>query len=130
MTTINKPHERRVGDTSKVYSAILNAKNVSGVDTVKDLTGLSVTFTMINAATGVAKVSAQSATIVTALSGIVSYDFLAADVDTAGVFWGSFRVTESAETDTYPASPSEGPIWIHSATQTAQDVYAAAMAGE
>ena len=130
MTTINKPHERRVGDTSKVYSAILNAKNVSGVDAVKDLTGLSVTFTMINAATGVAKVSAQSATIVTALSGIVSYDFLAADVDTAGVFWGSFRVTESVETDTYPASPSEGPIWIHSATQTAQDVYAAAMAGE
>ena len=130
MTTINKPHERRVGDTSKVYSAILNAKNVSGVDTVKDLTGLSVTFTMINAATGVAKVSAQSATIVTALSGIVSYDFLAADVDTAGIFWGSFRVTESAQTDTYPASPSEGPIWIHSATQTAQDVYAAAMAGE
>jgi hypothetical protein len=130
MTTINKPHERRVGDTSKVYSAILNAKNVSGVDTVKDLTGLSVTFTMINAATGVAKVSAQAATIVTALSGIVSYDFIAADVDTAGVYWGSFRVTESVETDTYPASPSEGPIWIHSATQTAQDVYAAAMAGE
>ena len=130
MTTINKPHERRVGDTSKVYSAILNAKNVSGVDTVKDLTGLSVTFTMINAATGVAKVSAQSATIVTALSGIVSYDFLAADVDTAGIFWGSFRVTESAETDTYPASPSEGPIWIHGDTQTAQDVYAAARAGE
>ena len=130
MTTINKPHERRVGDTSKVYSAILTAKNVSGVDTVKDLTGLSVTFTMINAATGVAKVSAQSATIVTALSGIVSYDFIAADVDTAGVFWGSFRVTESVETDTYPASPSEGPIWIHSATQTAQDVYAAAMADE
>ena len=119
-----------MGDTSKVYSAILNAKNVSGVDTVKDLTGLSVTFTMINAATGVAKVSAQSATIVTAVSGIVSYDFIAADVDTAGVFWGSFRVTESVETDTYPASPSEGPIWIHSATQTAQDVYAAAMAGE
>ena len=130
MTIINKPHERRVGDTSKVYSAILNAKNVSSVDTVKDLTGLSVTFTMINAATGVVKVSAQSATIVTAVSGIVSYDFIAADVDTAGVFWGSFRVTESVETDTYPASPSEGPIWIHSATQTAQDVYAAAMAGE
>ena len=130
MSTINEPHQRRVGDASKVYSAILTAKNSSGVDTAKNLTGLSVTFTMINAATGVAKVSAQSATIVTALSGIVSYDFVAADVDTAGVYWGSFKVTESLETDTYPAAPSEGPIWIHSATQTAQDVYAAAMAGE
>jgi len=130
MSTINEPHQRRVGDTSKVYSAILTAKNSSGVDTPKNLTGLSVTFTMINAGTGVAKVSAQSATIVTALSGIVSYDFVAADVDTAGVYWASFKVTESLETDTYPASPSEGPIWIHSATQTAQDVYAAAMAGE
>ena len=130
MTTVNKPHERRVGDTSKVYSAILTAKNVSSVDTVKNLTGLSVTFTMINAATGVAKVSAQSATIVTALSGIVSYDFVSNDVDTAGIFWGSFKVTESTETDTYPAAPNEGPIWIHSATQTAQQAYAAAKAAE
>mgnify|MGYP003662149304 CR=1 FL=1 len=128
--TANKPHERRVGDTTKVYSAILTAKNSSGVDTAKNLTGLSVTFTMINAATGVAKVAAASATIVTAASGIVSYDFVSADVDTAGIYWGSFKVTESAETDTYPAAPCEGPIWIHSATQTAQQAYAATKAAE
>ena len=126
--TTNNPHERRVGDTAKVYSAVLTYKSTAGVDTAKDLTGLSVTFTMVNAATGVAKVSAAAATIVTAASGIVSYDFQAADVDTAGVFWGSFIVTESAETDTYPASPAEGPIWIHSATQTALEVYEDAMA--
>jgi len=41
MTTINEPHQRRVGDTSKIYSAILTAKNASGVDTPKNLTGLS-----------------------------------------------------------------------------------------
>lgn len=130
--TTNKPHERRVGDTTKVYSAILKYKDTATppVDQVKNLTGLSVTFTMINAATGVAKVSAAAATIVTAASGIVSYDFQAANVDTAGIYWGSFIVTESAETDTYPASPCEGPIWIHSASQTAQQAYAAAVAGE
>jgi hypothetical protein len=125
--TQNKPHERRVGDTTKVYSAVLTAKSTSGVDTAKDVTGLTITFTMINAATGAVKVSAQAATIVTAASGIVKYDFVAADVDTAGVYWGTFVVTESAETDSYPASPAQGPIWIHSATQTAQQAYRAAL---
>jgi len=127
--TVNVPHERRVGDTAKVYSAILKYKDTSTppADQVKNLTGLSVTFTMINAATGVAKVSAASATIVTAASGIVSYDFVSADVDTTDIYWGSFKVTESAETDTYPAAPCEGPIWIHSATQTAQQAYDAAL---
>ena len=125
----NTPHERRVGDTTKVYSAVLTYKSTAGVDTAKDLTGLSVTFTMINAATAAVKVDAQAATIVTAASGIVSYDFQAADVDAAGVYWGSFVVTESAETDTYPASPAEGPIWIHTATQTALDAYEVELAG-
>jgi hypothetical protein len=129
--SLNAPHQRRVGDTAKVYSAILTAKNSAGVDTPKNLTGLSVTFTMINAATGVAKVSAASATVVTAASGIVSYDFQAADVNTAGIYWASFKVIESSETDTYPASPSEGPIWIHGNDgTTAQQAYAAAVASE
>ena len=128
MSVANKPHERRVGDTTKVYSAVLTAKNSSGVDTAKNLTGLSVTFTMINAATGTTKVSAAAATIVTSASGIVSYDFMSADVDTAGIYWGSFVVTESTETDTYPAATADGPIWIHSATQTAKAAYEAAVA--
>ena len=83
--TQNVPHERRVGDTTKVYSAVLKYTDTAGVDTVKNLTGLSVTFTLINAATGVTKVSAAAATIVTAASGIVSYDFVSADVDTAPI---------------------------------------------
>ena len=127
---VNDPHERRVGDTVKVYGANLVYKDNSSppADVAKNLTGHSVTFTMINAATGATKVSAAAATIVTAASGIVSYDFTAADVDTAGIYWGSFRVTESAETDTYPAAPCDGVIWIHSATQTAQEAYDAAVA--
>ena len=131
MTTIvNEPHERRVGDTVTVYSANLVAKDNSSppADAVKVLTGLTVTFTMINAATLATKVSAAAATIVTAASGIVSYDFVSADVDTAGIYWGSFNVVESAESGTYPASPCDGIIWIHSATQTAQQAYDAAVA--
>ena len=132
-TIINEPHERRAGDTTKVYSANLVYKDNSTppADTPKNLTGLSVTFTMINTATGAVKVNAAAATIVTAASGIVSYDFVAADVDTPGVYCGSFVVTESAEPDTYPASPTTGPIWIHGpigSLQTAQEAYDAAVA--
>ena len=107
--SLNKPHERRVGDTTQTYSAILQAKNTSGVMTAKDLTGLSVTFSMVNAATGATKVSGQSATIVTAASGIVAYDFAAGDVDTPGIYWGRFTVTQSNETNTYPADPRDAP---------------------
>ena len=123
----NKPHERRVGDTQQTYSAILQAKNTSGVMVPKDLTGLTVTFSMVNAATGATKVSNQAATIVTAASGIVSYDFASADVNTPGIYWGRFTVTQSSETSTYPADPTDGIIWIHAHTQTAQQAYEAAL---
>ena len=123
----NKPHERRVGDTQQTYSAILQAKNTSGVMTPKDLTGLSVTFSMVNAATGATKVSSQPATIVTAASGIVSYDFATADVNTPGIYWGRFTVTQSGETNTYPADPTDAIIWIHGHAQTAQQAYEAAL---
>ena len=123
----NKPHERRVGDTQQTYSAILQAKNTSGVMVPKDLTGLTVTFSMVNAATGATKVSNQAATIVTAASGIVSYDFASADVNTPGIYWGRFTVTQSGETNTYPADPTDGIIWIHGHTQTAQQAYEAAL---
>jgi len=123
----NKPHERRIGDTQQTYSAILQAKNTSGVMVPKDLTGLTVTFSMVNAATGATKVSSQAATIVTAASGIVSYDFKTSEVDTAGIYWGRFTVTQSAETNTYPADPTDGIIWIHGHTQTAQQAYELAL---
>ena len=127
MSTANPPHERRIGDTTATYSAILQAKNTSGVMVPKDLTGLSVTFAMVNAATGAVKVNNAAATVVTAASGIVSYDFQPADVDTAGVYWGSFTVTQSGETNTYPASPQDGLIWIHGDNKTALEAYAEAV---
>jgi hypothetical protein len=128
MSTANTPHERRVGDTTVTYSAILQAKNTSGVMVPKDLSGLSVTFSMVNAATGTVKVNNAAATIVTAASGIVSYDFAAGDVDTPGVYWGSFTVTQSSETNTYPANPKDGLIWIHGDDQTAVEAYSEAIA--
>ena len=127
MSTANSPHERRVGDTATTYSAILQAKNTNNVMVPKDLTGLSVAFSMVNAATGAVKVSNAAATIVTALSGIVSYDFQSADVDTPGVYWGSFTVTQSGETNTYPAAPKDGLIWIHGDDKTALEAYAEAV---
>jgi len=127
MSTANTPHERRVGDTATTYSAILQAKSTNNVMVPKDLTGLSVTFSMVNAATGAVKVSNAAATIVTAVSGIVSYDFQSADVDTPGVYWGSFTVTQSGETNTYPAAPKDGLIWIHGDDKTALEAYADAV---
>ena len=127
MSTANTPHERRVGDTATTYSAILQAKNASGIMTAKDVTGLTVTFSMVNAATGAVKVNNAAATVITAASGIVSYDFQSADVDTPGVYWGSFTVTQSGETNTYPASPKDGIIWIHGDDKTALEAYAEAV---
>ena len=127
MSTANTPHERRVGDTATTYSAILQAKNTSGIMTPKDVTGLTVTFSMVNAATGAVKISNAAATIITAASGIVSYDFQASDVDTPGVYWGSFTVTQSGETNTYPASPKDGIIWIHADDKTALEAYTEAV---
>ena len=127
MSTANPPHERRVGDTATTYSAILQAKSTNNVMVPKDLTGLSVTFSLVNAATGAVKVNNAAATIVTAASGIVSYDFQSADVDTPGVYWGSFTVTQSGETNTYPAAPKDGLIWIHGDNKTALEAYAEAV---
>lgn len=131
--TANTPHDRTVGDLVIAYTGQLMRMDDSTppASVVNNLTGKTVTFTMYNAATKVVKVNAQAATVVIAASGLVKYDFAAADVDTAGIFWGSFRVTESGETDTYPTMPTEGPIWIHHIDgTTAQQAYAAAKAAE
>ena len=115
MSTPNKPHIRRVGDTIKVYSAVITFKDTAGVDEDATLAG-TYTFTMINAATGVVKVSAAAATIIDAAARIVGYTFVAAEVDTPGIYWTSFVETVSGETDTFPAEPSEGLIYINGDT--------------
>ena len=123
-------HRRRVGDTRTVLPVTLQQANEYGVLTAVDLTGLSVTFSMVNAATGATKIAATSTgvSVVTAASGTVNYDFSAAGVDTAGVYYGTFRVTQSSETDAFPVAQKGLKICIDSATQTAEEAYAAALA--
>lgn len=123
----NVPHEIRQGDTSKPLYAELQYKNASGTLVARDVTGLTVTFQMVNAADGTVKVSGGTVTAVTAASGIVSYSFSTSDVDTPGIFWGSFTVTDSGKTDTYPVSPKQAVIWVHGDTQTAKEAYEEAL---
>ncbi len=129
MTAANLPHERRVGDTVKVLEAYLKYRDSAGDATAYDLSGKTVTFSMINKATGTAKVTDQAAVIVTAASGLVRYDFQSADVDTAGVFLGFFTVTDSGETDTYPAVPTACQVWIHGDSETAEQAYKRVLRG-
>lgn len=67
-----------------------------------DITGnLGVSFHMRDAA-GTVKID-TAATVVTAASGIVRYDWLAADTDTAGTFQAEFEVTYSdGKIETFP----------------------------
>jgi hypothetical protein len=119
---------RRVGDTREALSAYIKAYNEAGVLTVEDLTGSAVTFTLINLADGTTKVSGAAATVDDATTGKVSYDFVAADVDTAGKFAASFIVTTSAETSHFPVGQAELIIFIDSDTQTGLQAYEAAIA--
>lgn len=127
MSVKDKPFEVRVGDTLVVLAAELYRLNTSGVEAAADLTGDTVTFTMINAATGTVVVNAAAAVVDTAASGLVHYDLQAADVATAGVYWYTFRQVESTEKASFPVNPKQGVIWIHSNTQTAQEAYRAAI---
>ena len=122
-------HTRHVGDTITVLECYLEAKNATGVLTAKSLAGLDVPqFKMINTVDGVTKVSlsATGVTVVDASGGLVRKDFAAADVDTAGIYRGFFVVTDSEETDHYPAIKNDLLIKIDSDTQTAQEAYDAA----
>jgi hypothetical protein len=94
-----------------------------------DLSGLTVEFSMVNAATGTVKVAktATGITVVSAAAGTVNYDFSEAGVDTAGIFWGTFTVTQSGETDAFPVKSQDLKILFDSATQTAQQAYNAAV---
>lgn len=119
---------RRVGDTREALSAYIKAYNEAGVLTVEDLTGSTVTFTMINMADGVTKVSAASATVDDATAGKASYTFVSADVDTAGKYAASFEVTTSGATSNFPVGRQDLVVLIDSGTQTAEVAYEAAVA--
>ena len=122
-------HRRRVGDTRTVLPVTLQQPNDSGVLAVVDLTGKTVSFKMVNAATNAVEIALTSTgvSVVTAASGTVNYDFSGAGVDTAGVYWGTFVVTESAETDSFPVRTQDLRILIDSDTQTAEEAYQSAL---
>jgi len=122
-------HRRRVGDLRTVLPVTLQQPDSSGALAAINLTGLSVTFKMINAADGSTKIAATSTgvTVVTAASGTVNYDFSSGGVDEAGVFWGTFLVTESGQTDAVPVQPTDLVIEISSDTVKAWDAYRAAV---
>ena len=122
---------RAVGDLRTVLSVTLQQPNESGVLTIVNLTGLSVTFSMFNAADGSTKMAATSTgiTIVSAAAGTVDYDFSAAGVDTAGVFYGVFHVIESGQSDAIPVRAKDLKIiFDRPGIQTGEEAYAAAFA--
>ena len=122
-------HRRRVGDLRTVLSVTLQQPDSTGTLSAVNLTGLSVTFKMINAADGTTKIAATSTgvTVVTAASGAVNYDFSSGGVDAAGVFLGTFLVTESTQTDAFPVNAKHLKIVIDSDTQTGEEAYQAAV---
>jgi hypothetical protein len=131
MTTPPAPvqqiHRRRQGDTRTVLPVTLQQPDSAGVLQPVNLTGLTVTFTMVNAADSTTKINAASATIVTAASGAVNYDFTSANVDTPGIYWGTFSVSQSGETDAFPVASKGLKILIDGPTKTAEEAYAEAI---
>lgn len=57
------------------------------------MVGGTVTFSMKRKRTGTIKVNAASAVIVSDIGGTVKYNWASGDVDTPGVYYGSFKVT-------------------------------------
>lgn len=123
----NKPHEIRQDDELKTWSGVCRYIDSTGTDVVQDLTGYACTFTMINHADGTVVIDADPATIVTAASGLVSYDFAAADVATPGVYWVTIKATSGGKVASFPVRPGDSVVWIHGANQTAQEAYRAAV---
>ena len=122
------PFEIRPGNTLAVLESILKRKGTDGVLAVRDLTGsTSVKFSMVNAATGVTTIDEEAATIVTANAGLVRFTFSEAQVATPGIYHYTWTEYVSTAHASYPVRTRDGVIWIHSATQTAQQAYQAAL---
>lgn len=67
-----------------------------------DLSSSTVTFRMISDADDSVKINNAAATIDSAADGNVSYAWAAADVDTAGTYWGFWDRTSGGLTARYP----------------------------
>jgi len=106
-------HTRHITDKRTVLPATLSQPNASGVDTAVNLTGLTVEFKMVNAAgTDVIAQTATGVTVTTAASGEVQYDFATAGVATAGRYYAYFVVTDTGDTDHFPAGARDLVVCI------------------
>lgn len=127
--TLAAPHIRRVGDRRTLLSVTLQQADSTGVLAAMNLTGATVSFKMINAATGATKIAATTTgvTVISAAAGTVDYAFSSTGVDEAGVYWGTFIVTGSGVSDSVPVRQNELRIVIDSDTQPGEEAYAAAV---
>ena len=128
-STATDPFEVRPGNSLTAIESILKRKGADGVLAVRDLTGsTSVKFSVVNAASGAAVITEASATIVTPSAGLVRYSLSASSFTAAGIYHYTWREYVGAAHADYPVRPRDGVIWVHSATQTAQEAYDAAIA--
>lgn len=122
-----EPYELRIGDSLVALDVELFRSNASGVSEAADLTGHTVTFTLINAADGTTLIDADSVTITTADEGRVRYEWDAADITTAGTYRGTFVATSGGKNASFPVNPKSLEVWIHGPNQTAEEAYQAAV---
>ena len=101
---------RQVGDIGIALAATLKRPNGD----VVDLNGLTVKFTMVHSNSGAVKVAESSTGVSTtdADAGEVQKVFLAADVDTVGIYHAYFVVEHSGGQDTFPAKTGEMEVSI------------------
>ena len=96
-------HHRHVGDTLTVLPLQLKQDDVNGVAQAVDLTGLSVSFRMLNDANvEVVANSTSRVTVTDAANGELHVDFEPQDVASAGNFYGYITVSDTGENDTFP----------------------------
>lgn len=96
-------HSIAVGDTLTPLGCQLKQLGTTGTLGVVNLTGLTVKFTMVDAAgTVIVNEATTGVSVTDAANGKVQYDFQAADVVAAGTFYGWFTVYSGTEHDTYP----------------------------
>jgi hypothetical protein len=109
-------HYVTVGDTLTPMGAQLKQRGADGTYAAVDLTGLTVKFSLVaEDGTLVVDETTTGVTVEDAEEGKVSYDFQAADVDTAGTYYGWFHVYDSTERDTYPVDGRKFRIEISEA---------------
>ena len=107
-TNNRQTHHVSKGDTLSP----LGVELVKPDGTAVDLRSRTVTFVMVDE-DNTTVVDGGSCTVTDAENGRVQYDFQAADVATAGTFFGWFRVTVDNQRDTFPPDGRKLKIEVH-----------------